>query len=193
MDPEERRLQLLAAARAVFARQGYHGTSVADVIAEARVARGTFYNYFDSKRAIFQEVLVGLAQEITAAARPIDVNRPLAPQVRDNFSVVISAAMAPEAARLLFGEAVGMDAEGDAALRAFYDAAVARLRASLELGQRIGVVRQGDMGLTAECIIGMIKGPVLIAALRGEQLDPDALVDEVYLLLSVGALTVDLG
>ena len=54
LPPEERRAQLLAAARVVFARRGYHHASVSDILDEAKVARGTFYNYFDSKRAVFQ-------------------------------------------------------------------------------------------------------------------------------------------
>ena len=44
LSPDVRRAQLLEAARRVFARLGYHRAAVADIIAEASVARGTFYN-----------------------------------------------------------------------------------------------------------------------------------------------------
>ena len=52
----KRRAQLVACAREVFAERGYHKASIDDVIRAAGVARGTFYNYFDSKRAVFQVV-----------------------------------------------------------------------------------------------------------------------------------------
>ena len=52
----ERRAELLAAARRVFERRGYPDTRVADIVAEARVAQGTFYSYFDSKDAVFREL-----------------------------------------------------------------------------------------------------------------------------------------
>ncbi len=51
----QRRVPLLSCAREVFTERGYHGASVDHVIRAAGAARGTFYNYFDSKRAVFQE------------------------------------------------------------------------------------------------------------------------------------------
>ena len=190
MDPDARRRHLLASARRVFARQGYHRTSVSDLIREAGVARGTFYNYFESKRAVFQEVLVELSHELSAAASPIDVLGDIPAQVRANFASVIRAAMAPEAARLLFGEAVGIDAEADAALLDLYDDATFRIADALQKGQRLGIVRDGDRQLMAELLIGMVKSPVHIATLRGEELDAESVVDEVLAMLSTGMLGV---
>ena len=57
MAPDDRRAQLLVAARTVFASLGYHRANVSAIIDQAGVARGTFYNYFESKRACFQAVL----------------------------------------------------------------------------------------------------------------------------------------
>ena len=54
LDPDTRRAQLLDASRQVFAERGYHRASVSDIITAAGVARGTFYNYFESKRAVFR-------------------------------------------------------------------------------------------------------------------------------------------
>ena len=53
---------------------------------------------------------------------PIDVTRPIAAQARSNVKNVVEAVMQPDVVRLL-AEAVGIDAEGDAALRNFYTAA----------------------------------------------------------------------
>ncbi|HEV8065640.1 MAG TPA: TetR family transcriptional regulator, partial [Acidimicrobiales bacterium] len=45
--------RLLAAARDGFAKHGYAGVNVADICADAGIAKGSFYRYFDSKEAIF--------------------------------------------------------------------------------------------------------------------------------------------
>jgi AcrR family transcriptional regulator len=52
----ERRGEILRAARKVFEEHGFLDTRVADIVAAAGVAQGTFYSYFDSKEAVFTEV-----------------------------------------------------------------------------------------------------------------------------------------
>lgn len=192
MDPDDRRRHLVDSARRVFARKGYYETSVTDLIKEAGVARGTFYNYFESKRAVFQEVLVILGEELRTAALPIDVQQPIPPQVRANFARVIRACMRPEASKLLFAEAVGIDEEGDAALATFYADCTKRLAGSLRLGQALGVVGDGDMDLVAHMLIGMVKGPVHIAALENRELDADHVVDAMLSLLTRGLFDIEL-
>jgi AcrR family transcriptional regulator len=53
----ERRLQLLSVAAKRFAEQGYHPTSVADIVDAANVGKGVFYWYFESKEELFIEIL----------------------------------------------------------------------------------------------------------------------------------------
>jgi AcrR family transcriptional regulator len=62
--PGAKRQQLLDAAAWAFARKGYRATGVADVIARAGVARGTFYLYFDSKEEIFLAIVDAFADRI---------------------------------------------------------------------------------------------------------------------------------
>jgi AcrR family transcriptional regulator len=51
------RQKLLTAARVVFERVGYHNARLADIVVEAGVATGTFYNYYPTKQAIFRELV----------------------------------------------------------------------------------------------------------------------------------------
>ena len=53
----KRRVQLLEAASRLFAEQGYHGTTVGDICDTLGVGKGVFYWYFDSKEALFSEIL----------------------------------------------------------------------------------------------------------------------------------------
>jgi AcrR family transcriptional regulator len=59
------RAAILAAAREVFAEDGYDAAGVRDIIRRTDLASGTFYNYFPDKEAIFR----ALVEETGAEAR----------------------------------------------------------------------------------------------------------------------------
>ncbi len=188
-DPDSRRAQLVGAARVVFATKGYHAAGVADIIDGAGVARGTFYNYFESKRAIFQAVLGELMEGVVDAVAPIDVTEPVAPQVRDNLRRVISELQEMgDGARILFTDAAGIDAEGTETLGEFYGAATARIERALVTGQQLGLVRECDVALTASCLLGLLKEPVYQGLLRHRPIDVDGLVDTLFALVSGGLM-----
>jgi AcrR family transcriptional regulator len=50
---QQRRSQILDAAMACFARQGYHATSMDDVVRESGLSVGAIYTYFPSKEDLF--------------------------------------------------------------------------------------------------------------------------------------------
>ncbi len=51
---DQRRVQILDAARACFASAGFHGASMHQICAEARMSPGALYRYFPSKDAIIE-------------------------------------------------------------------------------------------------------------------------------------------
>lgn len=57
---QRNRARLLEAARRVMARKGVDAATVAEITAEADLALGTFYNYFDSKEAVLEGVVAEL-------------------------------------------------------------------------------------------------------------------------------------
>lgn len=173
----------------MFSERGYYATSVADIIEKAGVARGTFYNHFESKRDVFAAVLLGLMEEIGAAVERIDVSRPINPQIDQNLSRVTAAlAAAGESVRILFTDALSIDADGEEALAAFYAAGLARIERSLRRGQDLGIVRPGEVKQAARCLLGMLKEPVIQARLAGEPLDAPALATAIGAMLRGGLL-----
>lgn len=54
---EQRRRRLLQAALALFAEQGFHPTSVEDVVGLARMSKSAFYEFFQSKEDCFCALL----------------------------------------------------------------------------------------------------------------------------------------
>lgn len=57
MRADERRAQVLDAAVPVFARHGYEGTSTEDVAKAAGISQPYLFRLFDTKRALFVEVI----------------------------------------------------------------------------------------------------------------------------------------
>lgn len=180
LSPGERRAALRAAALRCFAERGYHATSVADIVAAAGVAQGTFYNYFDTKRAVFDDLLDGLVAAIAAAARPVRLGAgepdPLR-QLQDNTERVLGILLAQaDLTKLLLSEAVGLDRAADEKLLAFYRALLALIEKALEWGQSLGLTRGGDRRLQARMVLGSVKEVVYHCIMAGETRPPAELV-----------------
>lgn len=158
---ESRRAHILATAEKVFAEKGYHHTRISDIIDAAGIARGTFYLYFESKNAIFLELLDELLIVLRATVVGVDATAgagAVQDQLVDTVSHIIRAVTQHRAlCRIILREAVGLDAEVDGKLREFYDNLHVFVRQSLENGRRLGLVRDVDTDIVASCILGSIK------------------------------------
>lgn len=54
---QRRKSELMEAAVRIFAEKGFQGTSVAEIVRDVGAGKGVFYWYFDSKEALFGEIL----------------------------------------------------------------------------------------------------------------------------------------
>jgi AcrR family transcriptional regulator len=61
---QENRLAIINAGRRVFATMGFGAATVRDIIRESGLAQGSFYNYFDTKEAVFQVVVDEIVRPI---------------------------------------------------------------------------------------------------------------------------------
>lgn len=78
MKGEQRKQELLNIAYQMFVRKGYEETSIDDIIAEAHIAKGTYYYHFPSKEATLEAVIdmminheVQRAQAMLSAPLPV--------------------------------------------------------------------------------------------------------------------------
>ncbi len=182
-----RRRQILDAARKVFAEKGYHDAHVSDVIAAAGIARGTFYLYFESKSAVFLELLEELLRELRESIIGVDTHEG-APPVEAQLVGTVRRLLAKVAANramttIIVREAVGLDDEVERRTREFYDELHGYIRQSLVNGQAMGFVRQMNVDVAAFCVLGTIKQLMEQLAGRPEDspldLDVDRLTMEV--------------
>jgi len=161
MDRVARRSHVLDCARRVFGHKGYHATSISDIIKEAGIARGTFYLYFDAKRAIFDELLDGFFQRIDGCIQRVDPAKDtvaVMQQLIANVQRILDLLSSDqEMTRIVLHEAEGLDARFDQKLDDFYRRIVGQIEASLGLGVEMGLLRRTGMHLAALSILGAIK------------------------------------
>src|ERR1700758_1168029 len=86
---DERRAHILAAARRCFVRDGFHQTSMQDLVREAGMSSGAVYRYFDSKDAMILAIAEENLDEIAAIALVVWSealrNPALAARLRESF------------------------------------------------------------------------------------------------------------
>ena len=89
---QRRRTQILEAAASVFARKGFHRSTTREIAAEAGVAEGTIYNYFESKRDLLIAMVAKLASEnlfeIMERADTMDARTLLTEILRDRVALI---------------------------------------------------------------------------------------------------------
>lgn len=78
----ENRQLLLEAAKNCFLEKSYDEVSVRDIIADTGLASGTFYNYYNSKQAVFIAVLEG---ELRPLLQHMDELRDAVDSIEDYF------------------------------------------------------------------------------------------------------------
>lgn len=169
---ESRRAAVLTVARRIFSQKGYHATSIHDIIETAEIARGTFYLYFESKRAIFDELLDSLVATLQAQVKRIEVGPDAPPPVAQMDAIVDRVLKTlldnREIARILLREAVGIDEDFDRKLSEFYGRIEAMIMGALNTGRQLGVVRPCDARVVARCVLGSIKEVVQWAFVEHE-------------------------
>jgi AcrR family transcriptional regulator len=182
MEKQARRAQVLRHAKRIFARKGYHRTNVADIISHARIARGTFYLYFENKKDLFEELLEQVLRELAIRIQRIRLGpgEPApADQLRANLRRVVNFVLNErDLTNILLSHALGFDPELDGRIQSFYDRVAAQIQRSLDLGIAMGLVRECDTRTNAYCILGGVK-EIIVQIARQTPSDIDALVEEI--------------
>ncbi len=201
LNAPERRRQILDSAKRVFSVRGYHDTHVSHICEDLGIARGTLYQYFENKRAVFAGIVQGLLDRVAAAVAqmpPLEVPegfRPTREQVlrfasRD-LERFLAVVFEDEATlRILVREAVGLDVQIDQILHAIDDIVIDRCSGDLAAAQRLGFLRADfDPRTAALLMLGGIQ-KVALDRLRtpSERVDLPALAAEVTRLQMTGLL-----
>jgi AcrR family transcriptional regulator len=181
---DERRAQLVAAARDVFGQKGYHAATVDDITRAAGVAKGTFYLYFEEKREVLYELVRSFLQHVKDIGASVnrEVHTP-----SEFFGRCEQAAHElvrvfvehHKLARLTYRESMSLDPELDRMLRGFYRDLAQVEADNIRLGIELGLFRQVDPIICAYAHIGMVERVALALLHEPKPPEPRAVVREL--------------
>jgi AcrR family transcriptional regulator len=166
---EERRPQIIAAATRIFARQGYHKSTMQDIAREAGLSIGGVYWYFKSKDQIVAAILERLFQEDMEVLRTLlDTRAPAGERLRSFASGYIETY-----SRFAWLDAIGLEfyveAAHDAGLRELFQTSLTRYRhalvALIEQGIRQGEFRDVNPSDAANAILSLEEGITLLLSI----------------------------
>lgn len=89
----DRKQQVLLTAKQIFVEKGFSATSVQDILDEAKISKGTFYNYFTSKNECLKAILDNGRDETLARRQELLIGKSkknksiLATQISIRFQV----------------------------------------------------------------------------------------------------------
>ena len=146
--------KLKSAAAWLFTQHGFTATRVADIVANAGVAQGTFYLHFENKPSLFvaliDEFFAGLIEE-TIARHPgkrLQTGEHLSAEVEEIWMTIIRYGRKHDIlTRLVLREAHALRPEQGADALARY----------LEDAQQLGLVKNLPARLIAWVLVGMIE------------------------------------
>ena len=142
--PEEKRERILRIAAELFAQTGYTKTDVAHIAREAGVAKGSMYNYFETKDDIYLHVCAhALERSRTAVYGDIDKSWDIYRQVEHIFRQGATFAQeSPEFVLLYLNvSSVGMERFADALTREVEKYTAKHIKQLLKQGIHTGIVR----------------------------------------------------
>ena len=169
------RAAIVDAARRCFARDGFHQTSMPDLVAEAGISAGAFYRYFSGKEEIIREIareaFVGFADAVGAR-----LEHEAAPSVDEVVGVAVEVLGAGEL--VVDGRTIDLDEQfrcavqawgevlRDPGLRAEATACLGRagalVAAALARGREAGRVPAGlDPHEGARLVVTLVPGLIL--------------------------------
>ncbi|MCY8979714.1 TetR/AcrR family transcriptional regulator [Bacillus halotolerans] len=183
---EESRKRLLKAAAHEFSIRGFHETKVSAIVKRAGLTQPSFYLYFQSKEAIFEELINDFHSRLRKLTESLLLETGL--HANDVTNKVLSAV---EAVFQFLAEDKDLTRIGfflnPEAKQLKQDVAMV-LKDNLEAEQRLGYFRSElEMETVAECLIGMIEHLTDSYLLTGIK-DPASLAEQVVNLLIYGML-----
>jgi AcrR family transcriptional regulator len=183
---QRRRQELLEVAAGLFATQGYHPTSVADVVEGLGVGKGVFYWYFSSKEELFRQILADAQRDLRRAQRQAVADEP--DPVRRIEGGIRAAISWLDANRHLFVliEFARTEERFAGLIRQGEEQAVADALPHVKAGMDAGLIRREDPLVVTHAVLGVTDH--LARALVLEQGRPAGDVADAAVAICLGGI-----
>lgn len=153
----ERKHQLLEAAARLFSTKGYSNTRIADIGAEAGVAKGLVYWYFPTKQSLFAELVRSMRQQLRRTqAAAMDPTADALTRIRQGAEASVLF-MAEHRAYFALLDVEQAEDEVAEVLRAGSDVYAADVLRLVVEAQRDGLLADADPQLYVTGILGAVS------------------------------------
>lgn len=182
---EHTRQRILAAATSVFSEYGYEKASIARICAALGIARGTLYQYFRDKQALFHALVDEQLEQIEQSTTPIDWQAADAPEPERAFYGRLLLIFAlihdhQDVFRLMTREARARNPETEERVRKGQRKILSAMAAEFRAGTRAGHFSCPDPEFAAAYLFGGVLEIVEWNLFIAERpLDPQALARKV--------------
>lgn len=163
MKAESRRRHILQCAKKLFAEHGYYKTQISDIIREAKIARGTVYQYFENKDDIFVTLLENFydswEKAVALNLQDINLNKISAKQyifhrIKNTLEFLHAD---PDLCSIVLRMGIGLHKDFDFLIQRFENKILNLIISDLELGMNYGNVRSDiNIELVANIIAGAL-------------------------------------
>ncbi len=192
---DQRRREILEAAKETFAERGFHQSSINHIIKRADIARGTFYLYFPSKDAVFESILDHAIEDLRERIVPVETSegaRPMGVQLHDNVTRVLEFVLGDRALiRLVLAHGLAPDTDIAKRVEAFFGHVKDLIEASLRYGLSMGLVRECDPDLVASAVLGAIRGAVRHLVAESDEPDVPKIAEQLIDFTLRGVVVAD--
>lgn len=171
-----RKEEIIAAAAAVFARKGFYGASMEDIVRESGLSKGGLYWHFDSKDAIVSAVLDRFfTAEMAEIGEILQSELP----IPDKLRRVMGQMMADAEAELALYRNIWLEfyavASRESAFRerllGYMNQYIALMEALIQQGIEEGAFRPVDPRRTAMTAMAQFEGLILLWAIKPEMVE----------------------
>ncbi len=192
-DKEERRSDILAAAKKVFARRGYHATTIADIARVAKLSYGSIYWYFDSKDALFHALMESEAQQLRDHVTDALTNTPAAGAPDAPFRAAVRATFEffeadRSVVKLLFRDSYALGDRFEKHLFGIYEGFVTDIEQIIDDAQTRGLVVDMPPRMVAFAVAALVGQIAHRRLVTDDGLPAGVVADFVVSLLLNGLL-----
>jgi len=168
LSADERRIAILESAQNVFARTGYHGSSIDDIASEAGISKALIYEHFPSKKELHASLLeAAMAELFERIARNAATDEPGDVRLRAGIDTFLGWVEERRGAfRMIFRDAV--DPEVAEALRNVVDQVTAAVAEMMATEPRVAVKSGEDTELGIRILAQQVTGGLQQVALWWE-------------------------
>ena len=191
-NPDETRARILTAAQESFGALGYDRASVAEICRRAAVTKGAFYHHFESKQAVFLQLLEAWLDDVDQRLAAFEESRALVPEQLVAMTTILDHVLDTATEQLPIYLEYLTQALRDAELRQLtvrpYDRFHRRIADIIRRGIEQGSLHPVPPEATASTVLALVMGLLLEAMLAPDSIDMSAAAAQSMRVLLAGII-----